>query len=104
MSHPTSLKKEFESERLSKETSPRFDRNRLAHELLSLGNPKITSTIARLIAQEVEDELESAPLPPLSAELISDMVRRKLEELGLIEMRSSRPRSRKNETEKAMKT
>ncbi len=64
MSHPSSLKKEVLTETPSKEP-PRFDRNRLAHELLSLGNPKITSTIARLIAQEVEDELLEAQLPAL---------------------------------------
>src|SRR4030095_15683534 len=103
MSHPSSLKKETETESVSK-VAPRFDRNRLAHELLSLGNPKITSTLARLIAQEVEDDLQSAPLPALSAELISDMVRKKLEELGLIEIKSIKPRQRKSDTEKAMKT
>src|SRR5262245_11054863 len=104
MRHPSSiLKREVEGEHPPKEHTPRFDRNRLAHELLSLGNPKITSTIARLIAQEVEDELETNPLP-LSADLISDIVRRKLEELGLIELRSVKPRQKKSETERAMKT
>src|SRR4030095_5022232 len=36
--------------------------------------------------------------------LISDMVRKKLEELGLIEIKSIKPRPKKSDTEKAMKT
>jgi ribonucleoside-diphosphate reductase alpha chain len=81
-----------------------FDRTRLASELLSLGNPKITPTIAELISQEVEKELLEENLSHLTPELVSDKVRFKLEELGLIEIKSPLPRLKRNQTEKAMKT
>jgi hypothetical protein len=68
-----------------------FDGTRLAEELLSLGNPKITRPIAQLIAQEVEKELKEEEPPLINAEVISNLVRFKLEELGLIEIRSRDP-------------
>jgi ribonucleotide reductase-like protein len=100
MAHPSSAQQKQSVE----VRSPDFDRKRLAHELLSLGNPKITPTIAELISKEVDQELREAKHRAITAEVVSDLVRFKLEELGLIEIKSIRPRLRKNQTEKAMKT
>jgi ribonucleoside-diphosphate reductase alpha chain len=94
----TALKKEISSSKLSTASEapsegkekPIFDQARLVQELLSLGNAKINPQVAQLIGREVEAELKRRPAPQFSAELISDIVQFKLEEMGLIEIRRRR--------------
>jgi len=81
-----------------------FDPSRLKEELLSLGNPKITQHLAQKISLEVERELEGKKLPFLTAEIISNHVRFKLEELGLLELRSPKARLKKSPAEKIERT
>ncbi len=81
-----------------------FDPSRLKEELLSLGNPKITQHLAQKISLEVERELEGKKLPYLTAEIISNHVRFKLEELGLLELRSPKARLKKSSSEKTERT
>ncbi len=80
-----------------------FDRNRLVEELLSLGNTKITRPIAELISREVEKKLQEKEGPYITAEVISELVRTKLEELSLIEKRAFK-HSRKIQNGKILKT
>ncbi len=80
-----------------------FNRKRLAKELLSLGNPKISTPIAENISFEVEKEILKKDESLLSAETISELVRFKLEEMGLIEIKRPKEQVRKIQTEKAMK-
>lgn len=80
-----------------------FNRKRLAKELLSLGNPKITPPVAETISLEVEKELLQKDDNLLSPETVSELVRFKLEEMGLIEIRPRQEKVRKIQTEKAMK-
>ncbi len=80
-----------------------FNRKRLVKELLSLGNPKITSPIADSLSLEVEKEIQNKDETNLSPETISALIRFKLEEMGLIEIKSHKEKIRKIQTEKAMK-
>ena len=72
-----------------------FNRKRLIKELLSLGNPKITSPIAETLSLEVEKELYQKEDSLLSPEVISELVRFKLEEMGLIEIKPHKEKIRK---------
>lgn len=65
-------------------TGIKFNKEILSEELLSLGNSKITSKIAILVAEEVDKEIHKRRIQFLSSELISELVEGKLEELGLI--------------------
>lgn len=80
-----------------------FNRKRLAKELLSLGNPKISNPIAENISLEVEKEILKKDESLLSPETISELVRFKLEEMGLIEIKRPKEQVRKIQSEKAMK-
>ncbi len=77
---------------LGKGSVEKFDRNRLVHELLSLGNEQITPALAHQMASEVEQELSQRAFPSFSAEQVSEIVKFKLEEQGLIQVR--KPRSK----------
>jgi len=61
-----------------------FQRSRLIRELLSLGNPRITSEVALKIGEEVELELKNKPAPRINADFISKIVHFKLQEMGLL--------------------
>ncbi|HCU25491.1 MAG TPA: hypothetical protein DF383_10790 [Deltaproteobacteria bacterium] len=74
--------------RVARSDAPAFDRQRLVDELLSLGHQKISPELAESIGEEVEVELRRRSVPNISPELISEIVRFKLEELGLIKLRS----------------
>ncbi len=93
------LKKEILTKKLSTQPKARvaevlppkgFDRNRLVTELLSLGHTKINPDLAQLISHEVEAELRRRPSPQVSAELISEILQFKLEELGVIEFQKAK--------------
>lgn len=72
------------------ESVPPFDPQRLIGELLSLGNERITRPVAETIGQEVQAELKRRSADRWTPEMISEIVRFKLEELGLIEIRRRR--------------
>lgn len=80
-----------------------FNRKRLAKELLSIGNPKISVPIAESISHEVEKELLQKDESLISTNTISELVRFKLEEMGLIEIKPRKEQPRVKQTEKAMK-
>ncbi len=61
-----------------------FDRERFINELLSLGIPSITPKLAKKICKEVEIYLEGLNSTKITPELISDIVKFKLEELGVL--------------------
>lgn len=65
-----------------------FESKRLRQELLALGNPKITTSLADQISQEVEQDLQGRPSTRINAELISGMVAFKLKELGILKSNS----------------
>lgn len=80
-----------------------FNRKRLIKELLSLGNPKISTPIAEHLSLEVEKQLQQKEETQRGPQLISELVRFKLEEMGLIEIKNQKEKIRKLPTEKAMK-
>ncbi len=91
----TALKKEFSLKKLSTpQTVPvdraQFDREALVRELLSLGTETITPEIAQSLGAEVQAELQRRSSTHWSAEMISEIVQFKLEELGVIEIRRRR--------------
>ncbi|MFO1519419.1 MAG: TSCPD domain-containing protein [bacterium] len=92
MSQGSSARENFAADEKHPPAAPllHFNGARLVEELLSLCNPKITKPIAELIALEVEMELREQNPENVTAELVSELVRFKLEELGLIEIRSPR--------------
>ncbi|MBI2336754.1 MAG: hypothetical protein HYU97_08360 [Deltaproteobacteria bacterium] len=64
-----------------------FDRTKFVQELLSLGLKAITPKVAKKICQEVELHLQSYQATSITSELISNVVRFKLEEMGIIPYR-----------------
>jgi ribonucleoside-diphosphate reductase alpha chain len=64
-----------------------FDPHWLVNELLSLGNERITPRIAETIGREVQAELKRRSASRWTAELISEIVQFKLEEMGLVGIR-----------------
>ena len=80
-----------------------FNRKRLVKELLSLGNPKITESIADTLSLEVEKELLQKDEALHTPDVISNLVRFKLEEMGLIDIKPQKEKIRRINTEKAMK-
>jgi hypothetical protein len=86
----TAVKKDISSSKLSPggaAAAPgtlHFDPHRLVQELLSLGHQKITPRLALSLSQEVGAELKRRPAPQVTPELISELVRFKLQELGIL--------------------
>lgn len=78
-------------------TGVKFQKDVLVTELLSLGNTKLTRQIANLVGDEVEKEIHRRRIQYLSAELISEMVASKLEELGLIRIKEGQKKNEKKE-------
>lgn len=74
-------------------TKPFFDGDKLVQELLSLGLAAITPRVAKKICAEVEQTLSNQDAKHVAdAELISELVRFKLEELGILPFRSLKQR------------
>lgn len=85
--HPSKDQKDGELVSTDFPKSPKslkFKKESLVEELLSLGNPKITTQIARLVGDEVEKEIHARRLALITSEVVSELVAQKLGELGLI--------------------
>lgn len=98
----TAIKKDVLTGKLSTTGRPRadkvpeFDSERLVQELLSLGHKKITPRLAQTLSQEVGLELKRRPAPQVTPELISELVKFKLEELGVLEIKPPPLPAKKN--------
>ncbi|MDX1386421.1 MAG: hypothetical protein R3257_02450, partial [bacterium] len=61
-----------------------FDRDRLAGELLSLGHPQLTPEVAGRLARELETDLLGRPPERVTPQVISEILKFKLEEMGVL--------------------